>query len=182
MAVTHDKSIGRHQSRTLQRLAQLLLAASAALSVGAATAEEGVWTFDNLPAKALQSKYGFATPSASLATLRSSAVQFSGASGSFISGDGLLLTNHHVAFSCVQKLSTHGEDLVRTGFLARTRAEERPCPGAEIKHLDSTEDVTAKVRAAIRSTDSATANAERNTAIAALENECKAKRVCVVKW
>jgi hypothetical protein len=176
MPVTHgNKRSGQCQLRKLRRLAQLLLSAGAALFAIAANAEEGVWTFDNMPAKTLQAKYGFATASASLTALRLSAVQFSGASGSFVSGDGLLLTNHHVAFSCVQKLSTSGVDLVKIGFHARTRAEERPCPGAEIKHLESTEDVTAKVRAAMRSTDGAAANAERNAAIAVLENECKAK-------
>jgi Peptidase S46 len=160
----------------LKRLVQLLVAAGAALLVvAAAEAEEGVWTFDNLPSKVLQTKYGFATPSPSLAALRLSAVRFGGASAAFVSGDGLLLTNHHVALACVQKLSTAGEDLVRNGFFARTRAAERPCPGTEIKHLDSTQDVTAAVRSAVRSTESAVANAERNAAIAALENECKEK-------
>jgi hypothetical protein len=176
VSLTHDnKHIGQCSLQKSRRIAQLLLSASAALFASAASAEEGVWTFDNMPAKTLQAKYGFATSSASLTALRLSAVRFSGASGSFVSADGLLLTNHHVAFSCVQRLSTSGEDLVRIGFMARTRAEERPCPGAEIKHLDSSEDVTAKVRAAIRSTDGAAANAERNAAIAALENECKSK-------
>src|SRR5438046_2181166 len=105
--------------------------------------------------------------------LRLSAVRFGGASAAFVSSDGLLLTNHHLALSCVQKLSTAGEDLVRNGFFARTLAAERPCPATEIKHLDSTQDVTATVRSAVRSTDSAVANAERNAAIAVLENECK---------
>jgi Peptidase S46 len=137
VSLTHDtKRTKQCQLQKLRRLAQLLLSASAALFALAANAEEGVRTFDNLPAKTLQAKYGFATSSASLTALRLSAVRFSGPSGSFISGDGLLLTNHHVAFSCVQRLSTSGEDLVRIGFMARTRAEERPCPGAEIKHLD----------------------------------------------
>jgi hypothetical protein len=158
------------------RTVQLLVAGGAALIViGAAKAEEGVWTFDNLPAKALQAKYGFATPSTSLTALRLSAARFGGASAAFVSGDGLLLTNHHVALSCVQKLSTAAEDLVREGFFARMRAAERPCPGTEIKHLDSTQDVTAAVRSAVRSTDSEGANAERNAAIAGLENACKEK-------
>jgi hypothetical protein len=162
----------RFQARTVQ----LLVAGGAALIViGAAKAEEGVWTFDNLPAKALQAKYGFATPSTSLTALRLSAARFGGASAAFVSGDGLLLTNHHVALSCVQKLSTAAEDLVREGFFARMRAAERPCPGTEIKHLDSTQDVTAAVRSAVRSTDSEGANAERNAAIAGLENACKEK-------
>ena len=159
----------------MRRLAGLFVAGGAALFAVATWAEEGVWTFDNLPAKVLQAQYGYATAAASLDALRLSAVRFSGSSGSFISGDGLALTNHHVAFDCVQMLSTGADDLVRAGFLARTRAEERPCPGAEIKHLDSTEDVTAQVRTAVRSKSSAAANTERNTAIAALENECKAR-------
>src|SRR2546423_13023701 len=98
----------------------LLVAGPAALiAVAAAEAEEGVWTFENLPSKSLQTKYGFATPSTSLTALRLSAVRFGGASAAFVSSGGLLLTNHLVALSCVQKLSTCGGGLVGNGCFAR---------------------------------------------------------------
>ena len=151
-----------------------------ALGVASATldtagADEGVWTFDNPPAKALQSGYGF-TPSAEwLDALRLSAVRLGGGSGSFVSANGLVLSNHHVAMGCLQALSTAADDIVRNGFYARTRAEERPCPGLDLRRLESTEDVTGKVRAAVKSTDDGLATAERNAAIAALENECREK-------
>ena len=159
-----------------RRISQILFAAGAAFAVLApAHAEEGVWTFDNPPAKALRSKYGFVPQSEWLDALRLSAVRIGGGSGSFVSADGLVLTNHHVALSCLQKLSTEGNDLVKNGFLARTRAEERGCPGMELRRLEAIEDVTAKVRAAVKATDDTLATAERNVAIAALENECKEK-------
>jgi len=151
-----------------------------ALGVASATldtagADEGVWTFDSPPAKALQSGYGF-TPSAEwLDALRLSAVRLGGGSGSFVSANGLVLSNHHVAMGCLQALSTAADDIVRNGFYARTRAEERPCPGLDLRRLESTEDVTGKVRAAVKSTDDGVATAERNAAIAALENECREK-------
>ena len=151
-----------------------------ALGVASATpepahADEGVWTFDSPPAKALQARYGF-TPSVEwLDALRLSAVRLAGGSGSFVSANGLVLSNHHVAMGCLQALSTEANDLVKNGFYARTRSEERPCPGLDLRRLESTEDVTGKVRAAVKSTDDTLATAERNVAIAALENECKAK-------
>ena len=144
-------------------------------TLGPASADEGVWTFDNPPTKALQAKYGF-TPSAEwLDALRLSSVRLGGGSGSFVSANGLVLTNHHIAMNCLQSLSTEANDLVKNGFHARTRAEERACPGMELRRLESTEDVTSRVRAAVKSTDNAIANTERNVAIAALEDACKEK-------
>jgi hypothetical protein len=142
---------------------------------GTARADEGVWTFDNPPAKALQAKYGFTPGAAWLDALRLSAVRLSGGSGSLVSANGLVLTNHHIAMGCLQALSTEANDLVRNGFHARAMADERRCPGMEMRRLESTADVTAAVRAAMKSADDAKATAERNVAIAALENECREK-------
>ena len=153
----------------------IALAASAALLPRPAISDEGVWTFDHPPAKALEATYGF-TPSVEwLDALRLSAVRIGGGSGSFVSGNGLVLTNHHIAMGCLQSLSTATDDLVKNGFHARVRGDERKCPGMEVRRLESTEDVTTKVRAAVTSGDDAKATVERNVAIAALENDCKEK-------
>jgi hypothetical protein len=165
------------RSRTpFRQSLRIALAAGAASALAASVhADEGVWTFDNPPAKALAAKYGFTPGAEWLDALRLSAVRFGGGSGSFVSANGLVLTNHHVALGCLQRLSTEANDLVKNGFVARTRSDERPCPGMELRRLESTEDVTAKVRAAVKSADDTQATAERNVAIAALENECKEK-------
>jgi hypothetical protein len=110
-----------------------------------------------------------------LDALRLSAVRLGGGSGSFVSADGLVLTNHHVAMGCLQALSTEANDVVRNGFHARTRVEERSCPGMEMRRLEATEDVTGRVRARIKSKDDAQATAERNVVIAEVENECREK-------
>jgi hypothetical protein len=158
------------------RMVRIICAFGAALAtLGTACADEGVWTFDSPPAKALQSGYGF-TPSVEwLDALRLSAVRLGGGSGSFVSANGLVLTNHHVAMDCLQALSTEADDRVKNGFHARTRTEELTCPGMELRRLESTEDVTERVRAAVKSIDDTLATAERNVAIARLENECKEK-------
>ncbi len=144
-------------------------------SITVARADEGVWTFDHPPTQAIKSTYGFDVGREWLDALRLSAVRVGGgASGAFVSTDGLVLTNHHVALSCTQELSTASRDFVRDGFVARSRKDERTCPGYEVRRLESFDDVTDAMRAAVSSTDEAAVTAERNIAIARLENDCSA--------
>src|SRR5437763_3914008 len=98
---------------------------AALLLVPAATrADEGMWTFDNLPLARLQQDYGF-TPSRDwIEHVEHSCVNFGGGSGAFVSGDGLVITNHHVALGQLQKMSSAAHDYQHDGFFAKTPAEE----------------------------------------------------------
>src|SRR6185295_15973769 len=91
-------------------------------------ADEGMWTFDNPPLKQLQEKYNFTPTAQWLDHIRMSSVRFNdGGSGSFIS-PSLVITNHHVAFGQLQKVSTAQKDYVKDGFYAKTSAEELKAP------------------------------------------------------
>jgi hypothetical protein len=110
-----------------------------------------MWTFDNLPAKQLKEKYGFVPYGPWLEHLRLASVRFNdGGSGSFVSSGGLVLTNHHVAREQLQKMSSPKKDFVKDGFLAGRDGEEVRCPDLELNVLQSLEDVTAKVMAAVK--------------------------------
>ena len=114
-------------------------------------AEEGMWTFDNPPTKLLQSQYGFTPTAEWLDHVRLSSVRFNdGGSGSFVSPHGLALTNHHVAFGQLQKVSTPQKDYVKDGFYARTAAEELKCPDLEVNVLMAIKDVTARVQGVVK--------------------------------
>ncbi|MDM7994530.1 MAG: S46 family peptidase [Acidobacteriota bacterium] len=114
-------------------------------------AEEGMWTFDNPPARQLQEKYGFAITQQWLDHVRLSSVRFNdGGSGSFVSPRGLVLTNHHVALGQLQKMSTPEKDYATDGFYARSAAEEMQCPDLELNVLISMEDVTRRVQDAVK--------------------------------
>ena len=113
-----------------------------------ASSDEGMWLFNKPPKDVLQKKYGFTMTPAFMDHLRLSSISFGGASGSFVSPDGLVLTNHHVGRGAVQNLSSKERDLMKTGFYARTRAEELKVPGMELRVLTGIEDVTDKVLAA----------------------------------
>ena len=131
----------------MPRLAACALA-FAAVSVHA---DEGMWTFDNPPAKLLQQRYQFTPTQQWLDHVRLSSVRLNdGGSGSFVSPNGLLLTNHHVARGQLQKNSTPAHDYIQNGFYAPTAAEEMKSPDLEVNVLESMENVTAKVQAAIK--------------------------------
>jgi hypothetical protein len=133
-------------------------------------ADEGMWTFDNVPKAKIQATYGFAPSDAFLDHLRLSSLRFPGATGAFVSADGLVLTNHHVGLGAVQQLGTKERDYVKDGFLARARAEEIKVPGYELLLLESTADVTAQVNAAVKpGMDDKAARAARENALAALQ-------------
>ena len=157
---------------TLLLPAALLMAAAPAIH-----AEEGMWTFDNPPLKLLAEKYNFHPTQAWLDHLRLSSVRLNdGGSGSFVSPNGLLLTNHHVARGQLQKNSSAAHDYLRDGFYATTQAEEMKSADLEVNVLVSMQDVTARVQGAAKGiADEAKALKAREAEIAAIEKESKEK-------
>jgi hypothetical protein len=139
-------------------------------------ADEGMWLFNKPPKDLIQKKYGFAVTPEFMDHLRLSSISFGGASGSFISSDGLVLTNHHVGQGALQNLSTKDRDLMKTGFYARTRAEELKVPGMELRVLQDIEDVTDRILGTEKPgmTPAEAADA-RGKIIAALEKETTEK-------
>ncbi len=137
------------KTRLCLALAGLLLLTTAGATFS--VADEGMWTFDNPPLKQLQEKYGFTPTKAWFDHVRLSSVRFNdGGSGSFVSPNGLTITNHHVAFGQLQKLSTAGKDYVKDGFHAKTQAEELKCPDLELNVLLSMENVTSQVQGTVK--------------------------------
>jgi regulator of RNase E activity RraB len=162
--------------RTL-RTTLLLPAALLMAAVPAIHAEEGMWTFDNPPLKLLAAKYNFHPTQAWLDHLRLASVRLNdGGSGSFVSPNGLLLTNHHVARGQLQKNSSAAHDYLRDGFYATTQAEEMKSADLEVNVLVSMQDVTARVQGAAKGiADEAKALKAREAEIAAIEKESKEK-------
>ncbi|HNG92653.1 MAG TPA: S46 family peptidase, partial [Acidobacteriota bacterium] len=136
-------------------------------------ADEGMWTFDNPPIKQVKDKFGFEMNRAWLDHVRLAACRLNnGGSGSFVSADGLVLTNHHVASSAIAQLSTPQRDLMKNGFYARTRGEELRCPDLEINVLYAYEEVTDRVlRAGRNAGDDRSAEKMRKAEMADIEKE-----------
>lgn len=136
-------------------------------------ADEGMWLFNQPPPQILRQRYQFDATDSWLEHLQKSSVRFnSGGSGSFVSEDGLLISNHHVGADALQKLSTKEKNYLHDGFYARTPAQEVKCLDLELNVLQSIEDVTAHINAAVpKDTDAATAFAARRKVIAEVEKE-----------
>ena len=140
----------------------------------AALADEGMWLYNQPPKDRIKAKYGFELTQKWLDHVRLSSVRFNnGGSGSFVSADGLTFTNHHVGAGCMQQLSTAGHDYIKTGFYAKTRAEETECPNLELNQLVGIEDVTDKVNAGVKPRMSAAdAGQAQRAAMSQVEKDC----------
>ena len=138
-----------------------------------AAANEGMWLFNDPPLDAIEKEYGVRLTPELLEHLQKSSVRFSnGGSGSFISPDGLVMTNHHVAFSAVNKLSTPEHPYTEKGFFADTPEQEAKCPDLELVQLEEIVDVTDRIRAAEESVcDEGARPAARRQEIARIESE-----------
>lgn len=136
-------------------------------------AEEGMWTFDNLPLQQIKEKYGFEPSKEWLDHIRLSSVRFgNGGSGSFISANGLVITNHHVGVDQLQKMSTPEHDYVTTGFYAKELKDEIKCPDLELNVLINMENVTERMKKAIpEGTDDKEALKLKNEEIRKIESE-----------
>ena len=98
--------------------------------------DEGMWLPNDPPKELLKTKYNFDLTDEFLRNAMLGSVRFPGASGGFVSADGLVVTNHHVGSDAIQKLSTKDRDLMRNGFYAKTRTEELKCQDMELNAVD----------------------------------------------
>src|SRR5437867_7073856 len=139
--------------------------------------DEGMWLYTAPPIKQLKDKYSFEPSKQWLEHLQKSSVRFSsGGSGSFVSAEGLVITNHHVGADALQKFSDEQHNYLRDGFYARTRGEEKKCVDLELNVLMSIEDVTARVNGAVKQDmTSEQASDARKGVIATVEKESKDK-------
>jgi len=134
-------------------------------------ADEGMWTFDNFPAAKMRATYGWAPDQAWLDKVRQAAVRLTGGcSASFVSAEGLILTNHHCVAGCAEQNSTAKNNILKAGFVAGTRERELKCSGQQAEVVTSIRDVTADVKGAVGSASGEAAVKARNAAIAKIES------------
>jgi len=152
--------------------------AAVTLFAAGARADEGMWLFSHPPLSRLEKDHAAGLKGVKVSTewlthLQQSSVRFnSGGSGSFVSPDGLVLTNHHVGADSLQKLGTEQHNYYRDGFAAATQADELKCHDLELNVLVSIEDVTARVQAAVApGLDPQAAFAARRKVMAEIEKE-----------
>lgn len=147
----------------------------------AAIADEGMWTFDNLPRDALKEKYAFTPDKAWVDHAMRASVNLGGCSASFISPEGLVMTNHHCTAGCLQQLSSAQKNYLQDGFLARTRDQELQCPATEVSRLEQITDMTKEMNAATKSlTGEAYKNAQ-NAMSAKLAADCTGDNKATVR-
>jgi Peptidase S46. len=154
------------------RIISLLAGSAAALSLAATPvmADEGMWTIDGFPAARMKADYGWAPDQAWLDKVRNSAVRLTGGcSASFVSGNGLILTNHHCVASCLFDNSTGDNDLLDHGFVASGLTDEKKCPGQQAEVVTKITDVTSDVKDAIGALTGEALTKARDARIAEIE-------------
>ncbi len=167
------------RTRSCLALIALILAAAPATAQQAPPREYPgletgkMWQFDVPPLEYWNTRYGFQPPAGWLDHARLSALRYAGnCSASFVSGQGLVMTNHHCARECIESVNQPGEDLLATGFVAPGMADERRCKSVFLDQLQEITDVTARVQAAIGKAPPRTASTLRNGVITAIEKDC----------
>lgn len=135
-------------------------------------AAEGMWTLDNLPITKLQAEYGFKPSAEWIKNTMLSSVKLPGCSGSFVSRDGLVMTNHHCASNCIEQLSTAKQNYVENGFLAKKREEEQVCPALELNRLEDISDVTDEIKKATAGLEGKEFKQAQNAINAKLTSAC----------
>ncbi len=151
----------------------LALALTSAIAQSPAHADEGMWTYNRFPSGLLAERYGFKPDAAWFDAVRLASARLAqGCSASFVSGTGLVMTNHHCVHRCIEQLSTSKRDLIADGFLAKRPADELRCPNLEVNQLVAIEDVTARVQKAAAGLADADANTARKAEMAAIEKAC----------
>jgi len=156
-----------------KKLLWALILASFTLQTIPVIADEGMWPFNNVPRSDIKRKYGFEVTDDWLKKVQLASVRFNnGGSGSFVSPNGLVLTNYHIVEDIIGELSNAEKDFAKEGFVARSQAEELKAPNLELNVLENIEDVTGRINDAVKPNMSAPeANAARRTAISAIEAE-----------
>ena len=158
--------------RGMRRL--LLLPCVLLLLTLPSAADEGMWLFNKFPRAAVKKAYGFTVTDQFLNRLQMSSVRFNnGGSGSFVSANGLLFTNHHVGADCIYQVATKQNDYMKNGFAAASSADEKSCPNLEVNVLLKIETVTDKIKAGTTDvTPPADAARTRRANASALEKDC----------
>src|SRR5690606_21718256 len=175
-SIPHDGFESRsHDPQPIGELSMLVrLALLFSLFASASVlADEGMWTFQNFPSDTVKETYGVTIDEAWLNRVQRSITRHeSGCTGSFVSSDGLVLTNHHCVMRCLSELSSEQNDLIARGFNSGNRAGERKCPTEILSVLMEVEDVTSHVNAATAGLPDAAANEVRKQELGKLEADC----------
>jgi len=159
--------------RQLKALIVPALLVIAALAGHPAQADEGMWTFHNPPTAQVKEKYGVELTQQWLDHVRLSTVRLSNCTASFVSPDGLILTNFHCSWACLADHSTKEKSLFEEGFLAESREREVRCQTQVADVLMAYEDITERVNAATRGLDDKAANDARRKTLTQLEQACE---------
>ena len=153
-------------------LLAILIAGRAVSAAG--PADEGMWTLDNFPVQAVAEKYDVTLDAEWLRRAQLTTARLEGGcTGSFVSPDGLVLTNNHCVWSCVRENSDASRNLSDEGFLAGSRDEEIRCAREQVSVLMEMEDVTEAIRAATEGLDESEANEARSRELSGLEASCE---------
>ena len=132
-----------------------------------------MWTFDAPPLEYWKARYNFTPDQAWLDHARLSSIRLPGCSASFVSENGLVMTNHHCARACISAVSPADTNYQTVGFVAPTVAQEKKCPNLYVDQLVGIEDVTSRMQSKVVANAAAERVAQRDAEIAKIEQECR---------